>query len=468
MKLLNRFLLILFASLLTLSGLANASPDQALYQSQDSPDRSFYISTDAPDETTFLDGQGDRPLPGWIKGEYPQVSRGIGLASDYARGLCWAGHQYGCANLQSVTRANGTNITGSELVQWADGHYSVAPPNTLAMSDLGLQVYESRQNIDLYSTQFTNAIWTALRITATDNVTTAPDGTLTAAKLVPTAVAGTHTFRQAATFSGTATESIFVAPAGYRYVGLTFSGPPNYVWFDVQTGSITSTIGSNLTSASITKAAFGFYRISATTSTGTAGVYLAVSDAVQTDGNAAVPSFTSDGTSGIYVWAAQTELGSFPAPPIITAGSATTRSFDNDAAIAGALAALQKPSGTVIITLKGGAQSVAGTILGINSLIGLGKTTGNALTTAFGGAQTTANTATWTSQVKVGLRWEPTKVSIVLNGGTIASAANTPPAVTSAYVGSTSGSSAAVNQNILRIATFPNAVSDAQFQAATQ
>ena len=49
---------------------------------------------------------------------------------------------------------------------------------------------------------------------------------------------------------------------------------------------------------------------------------IAVSDA---DYAARLPSFTGDGTSGVYLWGAQIEAGSFASTYILTTTTAVTR-----------------------------------------------------------------------------------------------------------------------------------------------
>jgi type 1 fimbria pilin len=59
-----------------------------------------------------------------------------------------------------------------------------------------------RTNLVLYSEEFDNAYWTKTNVTITANATTAPDGNLTADKLVENSVNGNHfIYRSQATFT---------------------------------------------------------------------------------------------------------------------------------------------------------------------------------------------------------------------------------------------------------------------------
>lgn len=155
--------------------------------------------------------------------------------------------------------------------------------------------------------------------------------------------------------------------------------------------------------------------------------------------------------------------------PIRTTSAAVTRNTDSTQLSSDIVAALQQPSGTIIIQTNAMQASRAAALLGFDSAaVGLQATGGNALQTSWGGGTlTTANTATWTGRVKVGLRWSPTGRAIVLNGGTIASDATLPTAITAAYLGVLSDGTLAQDGNIEKVSVFSQALPDASFQAMT-
>ena len=133
-------------------------------------------------------------------------------------------HAVPITSVLSITRANGTNITGNELVLWADGHYTTAPPNTLAISDLGLQVYESRKNNGLWARDLTQAAWVAVNVTPALTAT-GIDGAANSATTL-TAGAANATILQSITLaSGPEIYSVFLKRvSGTGTVNITLNG----------------------------------------------------------------------------------------------------------------------------------------------------------------------------------------------------------------------------------------------------
>ena len=203
---------------------------------------------------------------------------------------------------------------------------------------LGLLVEESRTNLLLRSEEFDNdTVWTKTGSSGTANAITAPNGLVTADKLVEDNSTGSHFARQdISTTAAVRTASIYLK-AGERsllrieHVGNT-GNAGRRITVDLAAGSITaaSTIGSGgLTSAdqSIVSVGNGWYRFISTiepiTTTGdTASLLVILLDA---GGNS---SYTGDNTSGIYMWGAQLEAGSFPTSYIPTDSSTVTRAAD--------------------------------------------------------------------------------------------------------------------------------------------
>ena len=169
-----------------------------------------------------------------------------------------------------------------------------------------------------------NGTWTAggANITATDNAVTAPDSTTTAANIVPTVTNGLHRISNPTTltlYGGvTYTSSIYAKANGYKYLFVNnTSGIGASSVFDLQLGTVSTSTGS----ATITSAGSGWYRCTVTgvaPSSGIPGLYwqfnttFAVGD----------QSFAGDGTSSIYFWGGQLEIGSSATTyvPTTTAG----------------------------------------------------------------------------------------------------------------------------------------------------
>ena len=176
-----------------------------------------------------------------------------------------------------------------------------------------------RTNLLKYSEEFDQAGWTKTGSSGSANAITAPNGLVTADKLVEDNSTGSHFARQdVSTTAAVRTASIYLK-AGERsllkieHVG-NIGNAGRRITVDLAAGSITaaSTIGSGgLTFAdqSIVPVGNGWYRFISTiepsTTTGnTASLLVFLLDA---GGNS---SYTGDGTSGVYIWGAQLEEGS--------------------------------------------------------------------------------------------------------------------------------------------------------------
>ena len=205
---------------------------------------------------------------------------------------------------------------------------------------LGFLVEGSRTNLVSYSGDFSQAYWTKISLSIfTANTIIAPDGTLTGSFIAFQNASSYLTSAQglqpnASISAGTNTLSCFakIGTARYLALGLTNNGgEPSTAIFDLQTGTVkgaNSHPSFTVNGTSISNAGAGWYRCSLT-STYAAGMAAHISSS--TSGLlGAYYEFTvsGDGTSGIYVWGAQVEAGSFPTSYIPTSGSTVTRQPD--------------------------------------------------------------------------------------------------------------------------------------------
>jgi hypothetical protein len=167
-------------------------------------------------------------------------------------------------------------------------------------------------NLLTYSEQFDNAAWTKTNATVSANVTTAPDGTSTADKLVENTAAGAHSTLEGYSFATTTYTYSVYAKAGertkVRFVAATGSGG---VLVDVNliTGSVSASsafgTGFAVVGATVTSIGTGWYRAGLifSSTAGSGSVQAILLDASGSN------SYTGDGVSGIYIWGAQLNEG---------------------------------------------------------------------------------------------------------------------------------------------------------------
>lgn len=192
----------------------------------------------------------------------------------------------------------------------------------------GFLIEEQRTNLLNYSEDFANAGWTKGSSTIVSNTGIAPDGTQTADTIIPnTILTAQHQTEQSYSVSAaTYTASIYVKPNGYSYCMFGLGGTTSKgKYFNIANGTVLGDWGTAGATGTITSVGNGWFRISITL-TATAGnspaLFRVGSDGV---GN----SFSGDGYSGIYIWGAQLEAGSFATSYIPTVASQVTRSADN-------------------------------------------------------------------------------------------------------------------------------------------
>lgn len=183
----------------------------------------------------------------------------------------------------------------------------------------------SPHNLCLQSQDF-NTTWTKSGIAVTTNAATAPDGTLTADKLIADTDIEYHYIYQPITstvVSAPYTTTVYAKAAGHTTFELQFK--ENYTpfddvvgaAFDLATGVISyqsSASSGVILDAEITDAGNGWFRCSVT---GTVP-----RDQVQFLINVPLGTVAGDGTSGIYFWGAQLNRGYVPTKYLATTSAA--------------------------------------------------------------------------------------------------------------------------------------------------
>ena len=216
----------------------------------------------------------------------------------------------------TATRVNESGLIESvasgvpriDFLDNADGHLLLEP---------------SRTNLFLRSEEFDNASWIKNNSSISANSVVSPDGSTNADSLIENTANASHNIYQSVSItSGTTyTISFFVKANGrtrFR-IGDNYGRLPLNVFFDLSTVTVVSGTGS------ISDYGNGWYRCTvSSTATATAAelLYIILVNSGTTT------TYTGDGTSGLYLWGAQLEAGSYATSYIPTSGAAVTRAAD--------------------------------------------------------------------------------------------------------------------------------------------
>lgn len=197
----------------------------------------------------------------------------------------------------------------------------------------GWLIEEQRTNLVTYSDQFDNAAWNKAFTAIAANATAAPDGAAGADKLYETTVTDVHTVYRS--FSGSAatryTFSLFVKAAGRSSIVINLQniGDPgtNFgCFFNLASGAWGNSYFSGPDAKSAVQYPGGWWRLSVSKLFTNAYATCQVELRLSPDG--ATTYYAGDGSSGVYVWGAQLEVGSSPTSYIPTTSASVTRPAD--------------------------------------------------------------------------------------------------------------------------------------------
>jgi hypothetical protein len=207
------------------------------------------------------------------------------------------------------------------------GDLSVVRATTATRVDANGLVEIPRTNLYLRSEEFDNASWVKTSTTVTANATTAPNGTLTADKLIASSGLLVRFISQdiSLTSGVNYTQTVYVKAAEYSFFQITGSTGFNiagYANFDLINGTVTA---FNVGTATITNMGNGWYRCSYTQAAIATITGRYVMTMVLSGTSVRLEAFNGDGTSGLFIWGAQVEASHLATEYIPTVASIRTK-----------------------------------------------------------------------------------------------------------------------------------------------
>jgi len=319
--------------------------------------------------------------------------------------------------------------------------------------------------------------WGSIGATSHLNSAVAPDGTLTATKLVENSSGGTKYFYSnnfTPATSTTYTCSVYVKPNGRNYCLLytNIGGANQSSMFDLVTGATSNLSGSGTNQA--TQCGNGWWRISMTVTTSST---LTHNFQILTATDATTINYTGNGYSGLLCWGAMLEQSSFPSSYIGTTSSAVTRAADSASVVDSSL--FDNGEGALFVEAD---QLVANTYNGIASLetdisniVQIFGNTTNFRAEVVNGGTTVANmVASGNSPQGVArkhcLTYSPTETKYFVGGSQIGAtdtSLSVPKTSTLRIGGFNTGTGYALNGHVKRVAVYGQSLSSTELAAVT-
>ena len=290
-----------------------------------------------------------------------------------------------------------------------------------------------RTNLIPYSESFDNAAWTKSEVNVQADVVISPDGTTNADLIKENSANALHWIGDSITVTSgeSYTVSVFAKKKERSVLQIILSTnflPASYANYDLDNGLVSAS-GGNITTK-IDDYENGWFRCSITftaTSSASGTPLLALQNSTTASRGA---SYQGDGTSGLYLWGAMVEQGSYPTSYIISnSGSTTTRTADvcnnagtsatfndSEGVLFAEIAALTEVGdGTTRLSISDGSQ---------DNNITIGYSATNTLRTIIrSGASNQAlmtSSQTITNYLKVGIKYKANDFALWVNGVEVA------------------------------------------------
>ena len=267
------------------------------------------------------------------KGQLNDLARKVSTGFPSDNLLC---HMPLRSNLDLVVGTGVATFGRSSTATYVDpnsGLVSYAAIDEPRFEESGLLIENSTTNLLKHSSALSEAAWSKNNSSIVDDTALAPDGTMTADKLIENTANSEHFVNQnAQVVTGEYFTASVYLKAAERYtvtvsLGSSFFSSSALIRVNVSTGEVYY-VGGDLYGHTVKPMPNGWFRVSVTglaTNTGNPSQVPKIRLLNENEDT----SYLGDGVSGIYVWGAQSEQLKFPSSYIPTGGATKTRDSDN-------------------------------------------------------------------------------------------------------------------------------------------
>lgn len=328
-------------------------------------------------------------------------------------------------------------------------------------STKGLLSEASSTNLMFPSEAFDDALWVKSAATVTADATTAPDGTVSAEKVLDTAASAVHfvrrDFASVPADNSPAVCSVYAKAAERSWSVIELvkkSGATEFKFFNLSTCAV----GTNGTATGAVGAlSNGWCRIHASVSSVGTGATTPRCHYYVANADAASASYLGDGASGIFLWGAQSEALATSTSYIRTTSASVTRNADVSTVPTTGWPTTSGEVSFRFTPISASAPSSVGVLLDTRTTVSTNgvqfqrDTSNRLLFITYDGtaAQCQNQTAalTWSDNMLIEGRWTPTSCEVWVNGVQADSDPGTgsPASHSSAHIGNHFGNSFQAN-----------------------